>query len=444
MRARIVCVAVHAPRIRCEQMGLAGSVPLRQYVPSMLTRRSRSSRSSTRAGAGGGASHHLLSLSGIGAFLALFAQGLASCGDDSGGDACEPGDLRACALAGETCAAVQTCNADGSGYSACACPDGSGSGGSAGSGAGSGGGGSSNAGAAGAGGGGTIDPIFNAVDRVMGAPCTSDAECPQGPDGESLLTCILPTSSVEFGAGSPQGGYCTARCRATTDCQALDGLSACGLLDDAGDGYCIGLCEPGPDLADRPAVKCNTNVARAQACFQINENGVGACFPVCQSDAACGAGTFCDFGATGLGLCVTTQPVGGEIGAPCTRETAETDCRSGTCVTLINPETGVDIGAFCSANCTFGLLEGCGFAAEEAAGARDAVCIQSQLENGAAGDVGFCFELCNEDTDCTQAGAGWVCSEFSANIQTIVGRVGECVPPELANGDGGVVVDAGN
>jgi hypothetical protein len=336
---------------------------------------------------------------------------------------------------------VQTCNSDGSGYSACACPDGSGNAGAA----GAGGSGGSNGGAAGAAGGGPIDPIFDAVDRVMGAPCTSDAECPQGPNGESLLTCILQTSSVEFGTGGPQGGYCTAPCTQTEDCQALDGLSGCLLGEGGTDGFCMGLCEPGPDLANRPAVKCNdADEARAQACVQVNDNGIGACFPVCQSDAACGAGQFCDFGATGLGLCVTTQPVGGDIGAPCTRETADTDCRSGTCVALINPETGEDIGAFCSANCTFGLLEGCGFGATEAAGARDAVCIQSQLENGGVGDIGFCFELCNADTDCAQAGAGWVCSELNANIQTIVGRLGECVPPALAGGDGGIVVDAGN
>jgi hypothetical protein len=406
----------------------------------MLTRRSRSSRSSTRAGAGSGASRHLLSLSGIGAFLALFAQGLASCGDDSGGDACEPGDLKACALAGETCAAVQTCNDDGSGYSACACPDGSGSAGAA----GAGGSGGSNGGAAGSGGGAPIDPIFDAVDRVIGAPCTSDAECPQGPNGESLLTCILPTSSVEFGTGSPQGGYCSAACSDTVDCQALDGLSACLRGEGDAPGYCMGLCEPGPDFEDRPAVKCDPD--RAQACFQFPDNvNVGACFPVCQSDAACGAGQFCDFGATGLGLCVSAQPPGGDVGAPCTTETAETDCRSGICLTLLDPETGDDAGSFCSAACTFGLVEGCGFAREQAVGTRDAVCIRPQRDDGGGGDVGFCFELCDEDADCAQADAGWVCEQdLTPQGQGLVGRLGECVPPALASGDGGIIVDAGN
>jgi hypothetical protein len=220
-------------------------------------------------------------------------------------------------------------------------------------------------------------------------------------------------------------------------------LAACGLLDDAGDGYCIGLCQPGNNPQ---AVKCisDPDEFRAQACFQFPDSAtLGACFPVCTSDAACGAGQICDFGATGLGLCVTAQPPGGDIGAPCTAETAETDCRSGTCVTLLDPDTGEDAGSFCSANCTFGLLEGCGFAEEEAEGARDAVCIRPQLDNGGGGDIGFCFELCDEDADCAQAGAGWVCeADLTPEGQALVGRLGECVPPALASGGG--AADAGN
>jgi hypothetical protein len=436
----IVCVAAAAARIRCQQMGLAGSVPLRQYVPSMLTRRSRSSRSSIRAGAVRGASHHFLSLSGVGVFLALFAQGLASCGSDDSGDACEANALRACS-GPAMCAGTQTCASDGSGYSECSC--GSGSAGAAGASSGGSGGGS-NGGAAGSGGGGAIDPVFDAGDRAVGSPCNTSADCPEGPNGEALLTCITPTSTAEFGTGSPQGGYCTAACQVTEDCQALDGLSACGLRDEAGNGYCIGLCQPG---ATQDAIKCNAD--RAQACFEFPDNpNLGACFPVCQNDAACGAGQFCDFGATGLGLCVTTPPPGGDVGAACVPVAPgqpQTDCKSGVCVTLINPDSGEDAGSFCSANCTFGLVEGCGFARDQAEGTRDAVCIRPQLDNGGGGDVGYCFELCDVDADCAQANAGWVCvQDLTPDGQELVGRLGECVPPGLAGTDGGIVVDAGN
>src|SRR5690606_19118391 len=197
-----VCVPAVCTAIRWQQMGLAGSDWLRQYVPSMLTRRSRSGRSSTRAGVVRGASRHLLSLSGLGALLAVFAQGLTSCGsDDDSGGVCDPGALRACVVAGQSCEASQTCNMDGSGYGECACPS-QGSAGAAGVG---GSGGGSSGGAAGAGGGGgDIEPIFPLGFRAVGAPCETDADCPAGPNGETPLICMTPTSTVEFGTGSPQ------------------------------------------------------------------------------------------------------------------------------------------------------------------------------------------------------------------------------------------------
>lgn len=411
----------------------------------MLTRRSRSSRSSTRAGAARGASRHLISLSGVGVFLALFSQGLASCGsDDDGGGACEPGDLKACVLAGSDCEAVQTCNGEGSGFSACACPDETGNGGSAGS-AGSGGGSSGAAGSS-----GLDDGLFDPLDRVIGAPCNTDADCPAADNGDRPLTCVTPTSSTEFETGSPQGGYCTAVCTDeanSEDCQAIDVLSVCGLLDPAtGTGYCIALCQPG-DVDGQ--VKCagqNDVGPRAQACFGFPQNpAIGACFPVCQSDAACGAGLFCDLGATGLGLCVAAEPAGGDVGAACDPAAQGAECKSGVCVSLIDPATQEPAGSFCSANCTFGLIEGCGFDRNAPEGTRDAVCIRPQENDGGGGDVGYCFELCDEDADCEQAAAGWVCEhDLTPNAVTQVGRTGECVPPAFATGDGGIIVDAGN
>lgn len=391
-----------------------------------------------------GASRHLLSLSGLGALLAVFAQGLTSCGsDDDSGGVCDPGALRACVVAGQSCEASQTCNMDGSGYGECACPS-QGSAGAAGVG---GSGGGSSGGAAGAGGGGgDIEPIFPLGFRAVGAPCETDADCPAGPNGETPLICMTPTSTVEFGTGSPQGGYCTAVCSDESDngdCVAVDGLSACGLIDNTtGIGFCIGLCQPG---AAANAIKCGAD--RAQACFQFpNSQEIGACFPVCQSDEACGEGLFCDLGATGLGLCTATAPVGGDIGAPCTPETAEADCKSGACVTLLDPETGAEAGSFCSANCTLGLIEGCGFPEVLPEGtARDAVCLLPQVAGGGGGDLGFCFELCDTDADCAQAGEGWVCvQDLGDQAQAIIGRSGECLPPAFAEGDGGVLVDAGN
>src|SRR5690349_8050729 len=122
----------------------------------MLTRRSRSTRSSTRAGVARGATRGLISVLSLGIPLLAIAQSLTSCGsDDDDGQACEPGAPRACAVPGSSCEATQVCAADGSGYSACECPDGSGNAGSGGGGAG----GSANngGGAAGAAGANGVD-----------------------------------------------------------------------------------------------------------------------------------------------------------------------------------------------------------------------------------------------------------------------------------------------
>jgi hypothetical protein len=323
------------------------------------------------------------------------------------------------------CAGEQTCTSDGTGYSPCSC-DGTGNGGSAGA-AGSGNvGGSSNGGAAGAG-VAPGDALFPAADRAVGAPCTTDAECPTGPNGETPLICITASSTAQFGGG-PQGGYCTAVCSDTEECQALDGLSACGLYDNATQsGYCIALCVPGTSN-----VKCFAD--RAQACFESEANpGLGACFPVCQSDTACGPGLFCDLGAQGLGVCTAAPPVGGDVGAPCTPETELTDCKSGLCIELAN-DAGEVSGRLCSANCTFGLIQGCGYD-RVTSERRDALCGQAQTENGDVGDVGFCFELCDTAADCTQA--GWECVvNLSPEGQAAVGRLGQCLPP-LAGADAG-------
>jgi hypothetical protein len=364
----------------------------------------------------------------LGVPIWIFSQALVSCGsDDDEGTACEPNVLRACSGAGQ-CEGLQTCAADGSGYSECAC-EGSGSAGTAGAG-GSGTGGSANAGGGAAGAGaGVVDSVFDPLIRPIGAPCSTDADCPTAPDGDAPLFCITPTSTEEFDTGSPQGGYCSARCSASEECQALDELSVCGFLDESGaNGFCIGVCITGDsNLKCLPGTETSETTARAQACFPIpGQQEVGACLPVCQSDAACGEGLFCDLGATGLGVCTATAPVGGDIGAPCTEETQAADCRSGLCVTL-RDAAGNDAGSFCTANCTFGLIEGCGFD-QPSSVPRDAACLQSQLDVNGPGDIGFCFELCDADADCEQE--GWVCGAMPAALQTAFGRVGECGPPE--------------
>lgn len=336
------------------------------------------------------------------------------------------------------CGGEQTCAADGSGYSECVCDDSAGSAGTSGS-AGAGTGGTANVDTAGAGGGGpTTGSLFDVSARVMGSPCEQDSDCPTGPNGEQPLRCIPATDTVSFLTGGPQGGYCTATCETTTDCQALDPLSGCSLFDQTtGQGSCISVCTLGADTrADCPG-------DRAQACVNTSQDPTaqfGGCFPVCHSDAACGDGLFCDLGAGGLGLCTATEPPGAGVGAACAEDA---DCKSGLCLQL-QDGAGNPGERFCSAFCTFGFLAGCGF--DEDATDRDAICLQAAEPTGDFGDLGLCFELCDVDSDCAQAAGGWTCSSLGPNALEAFGRSGECLPPGLAATDvdaGGALPDGG-
>jgi len=322
----------------------------------------------------------------------------------------------------------QSCRDDGSGFNMCNC-DGAngGDGGNAGS-----AGGGNMAGSAGS--GEEPPPAFEV--GLIGAPCASDADCS---DAVPNFNCVESTSDVEFGVGGPEGGYCTVPCRASADCNALDGASACGFIDPGtGEGICIALC-----IAGQSNAKCGAGDFRAQACFMNPQQApLGACIPMCTSDEGCGNGRFCSLEPETAGLCVDTAPEGGGVGAACTPETAEADCASDICLTFTDQTTGIVAGGFCSANCTFGAEFGCGYApGTPETTPRENFCLQEQesMPRGAPGDLGFCFELCDADADCIQG--DWVCDEFAdPRLQMLLGRLGQCVPAILTN-DG--VGDAG-
>lgn len=361
--------------------------------------------------------------------LLLIAQVLPSCGSDEDGPACEPRVRRDCPCVGSDAMGTQTCSDDGSGYGECSCGVGSANGGSGGSSSSSSNGGSSSSSTAGS---SSMPPPQAMFTNVVGAPCTTDANC-----GGEPMFCITSTSSDVFvnqapaggatTAGGPQGGYCSARCTTSADCTGLDELSACNNAL----GICMSVCLPGPGS---PNTKCGSD--RAQLCLAVSaDSGLGICIPRCTSDAACGAGRFCD--PTLFGMCLDAALPGGGVGAPCSPETEATDCASGLCVQYSDPNNpGQVAGSFCSANCTAGINSGCGFDTVSG-GTRQAACFSAQLPNGGVGDLGYCAPLCDTTADCAQAADGWVCEPFPDPLAVQqVGRAGECVPGVLATATG--------
>jgi hypothetical protein len=330
----------------------------------------------------------------------LLAQLLTSCGSDGESKACNAGDLHACTCGSSDAMGTQVCKDDNSGYEDCSCDGTGGLGGS----------------------GGNTSRTSNApFSGEVGGPCNADSQCAGAP-----LICIEATANTEFATsdtpagGGPQGGYCTVPCSTNSDCSAIDNVSVCNTAL----GYCFGLCIPG-----QSSFKCGSD--RAQACVAVATD-FGVCLPRCTSDAACGPGRFCDPGETGL--CVDVQPQGGKVGDPCTVATEVTDCASGLCLRYADPnDRTVVAGSFCSASCTLGLANGCGFD-DVAGGRRQAGCFQEQLDGGELGDLGLCFPLCDTTEDCAQAGNGWLCEPFGdVSVEQELGRLGECVPAVLAN-----------
>lgn len=362
---------------------------------------------------------------GLGLALLLGSQMLTSCGSDDD-SSCVPNAQQPCfATNCPSNEGVQVCNADGSAFSACSC-DGTGNAGNGGAaGSSSSGGGSS--GAAGAGGA----PVVSDERGIVGAPCETAGNCAAG------LDCVPSTAVGPFQQGGPAGGYCTTTCTDTSDCQAIDALSGCALdggteTEDTSDdaSYCIALCQTGSPDPNEFKCQAVANATRADlACFPASNmaaagRALGLCYPICQTDASCGDGRFCDLST---GICIDEQPPAANIGAACE---VDEDCPTGLCVTIGG-------SSFCSAFCTFGSIGGCGFDAELPEGERGAACLDAGFAGGGLGDVGFCSQLCDTAADCAQA--DYDCTDLTElfadpQIQTVFGRTGFCNPPGLAGG----------
>lgn len=339
-------------------------------------------------------------------FVGLCGGWMASCSDDDQ-LACVRNETRLCACPDRSRQGVQACLADGTGWGACDCS------------------GPPREGTA-----GTSGDAPAELTALVGRACEASAECGEG------LQCFTPTST-DFLGGGVAHGYCSTGCDDDSDCTSVDRQSACVVQPGDATGVCIRTClsmDP-TSLAEnkclgRLDVACQSEAYQGLAMFTgLRQNGW--CYPQCASDDDC-AGRRCD---PARGVCVDTVTPGLAIGEACT---SNAQCAGLACVSVAPEE------AFCSAPCVFGVPIGCGFGTAPST-PRGAGCFvpaeQGFVSTEGAGDVGLCFELCAEDSECSQP--GWVCTK-SADIEARINRPGVCLPPPPADAgvDGGS--DAGS
>jgi len=264
----------------------------------------------------------------------------------------------------------------------------------------------------------------------LGAACVTADECGAG------LICLTSSSTALDGQGPP-GGLCTRECAADgAVCDKVKpGAKCVGFPDQASTTrYCLEGCEFGtPDAAS----KCHGRLD--MGCGSYVVTGVGEvgrlCFPTCNSDDDCGAGSLCD---PGTGRCFQgTAPSGDPVGASCTQGGTKT-CR-GYCEKLDLPLTSSST-QLCAERCTAGALAAskvsCGWKLGTVAPAQSA-CIYypgTNLSPG-AGDRGACGQLCDCNSQCT--GAGLVCQPLTGGLDALFKRKGQCSPPTAV--DGGAV-----
>lgn len=331
-------------------------------------------------------------------FMGLCGGWMASCGDDEQ-SACVPNETRLCACTDRSRQGVEVCSPAGSGWGSCDC-----------------------SGAPREGGGGTSGEAPGAVTPLVGRSCDAAADCGDG------LQCF-PSGGSDFLGGGAPNGYCSLNCTDDAQCTSIDRQSECVASPGSATGLCIRTClsmDP-TSLAEnkclgRLDVACQSPAYLGMSTF-TGVRETGWCYPQCSSNEDC-PGRSCDLAR---GICVDTLTAGFALGEPCA---GNDECAGRACVNL-GPGT-----AFCSAPCVFGVPIGCGYgiAPESPRGAGCFTPAQRGfLSSEGEGDVGLCFELCADASECTQP--GWVC-QTSAATQTRLNRPGVCVPPPVA-GDAG-------
>ncbi|MEB2314280.1 MAG: hypothetical protein OZ921_11040 [Sorangiineae bacterium] len=272
----------------------------------------------------------------------------------------------------------------------------------------------------------------------LGRACATDAECGAG------LTCITANASSLDGEGAPKG-YCTASCTSNADCDALSPGAGCVGNADGLTAYCYQGCAWGP-ASGAQALDPNKCFGRQEvSCrgyFTNPEAGTGTpdvflCSPTCNFDTDCGSGSFCN---GGTGHCAAAKPAGLAMGAACNPQEAVDPC-AGSCIRFGDDE---DKG-ICSGVCTIGTLGGPGACGSDPTpnSKQTAGCIFVQRQSEGNGDLGFCGNFCDCDSECAD---GLVCDPWDtanateAALESFTKMAGMCVSGGDPEGgvDGGI------
>lgn len=216
----------------------------------------------------------------------------------------------------------------------------------------------------------------------FGDACEADGDCPSG------LFC-LSQDSDDFQGGGPAGGYCTLRCRYSSECAELYPNARCEVVrDEDPSGVCLQPCVSNA----RTLATCHGRTDLS--CVEpLAATTASLCFPTCGSHDECGE-RFCDLL---VGVCVDEEPQGLGTGAPCdANDRSQTQCK-GVCWQSGGGEEGEGI---CTGFCTLGTV-GCN-SDEENLEPGDGACLFAPQPTGqGVQDLGFCGQVCECDDDCS-------------------------------------------
>ncbi len=238
-------------------------------------------------------------------------------------------------------------------------------------------------------------PVAKLGDDVAGKACSSAADC----EGERTECASMIGGFAGFGSQVAEGGYCTGKCNADSDCG--QGGACVGMIPDnpltgAMPGSCQKACEDDDDCRAAEGYVCNDNS------ITIPDGGIpgDAGFP--------GGG-----GGGGMGLppqpstCLpkpaTDQLDDGIVGKACTE--GDATCTGGSCLTMLGGGMGgaptTFPGGYCSGMCL-----------EDTDCGNTGVCVGA-FQFGPISNPGNCLLKCASSSECRD---GYACQQVGGGF----------------------------